>query len=274
MRKRNAAAAGYFLKHFQNSNKMKNLIFSIFLISTFTFQIVAQNVANGCFEIKYLDFFGLDKIDRPDWSDKELSELLEMNYAEKFENTRFFIPMLVRYLQDFHPNCNKSIDEIRFNKLVDLYFKVRLKDGSAIQNKSVEEKLNYIRDDFYNLVKDDKSLPQMQFTFDDGPLYGETAQVSPTTKPLESISTDFGKLSILEANNHIFIVATDKNDKPIWSRIMKGANPDRDLQNLKFDKTPMTKTSLATIVGFYSEGERLSLYLKPNGEFMYYYHSW
>lgn len=253
---------------------MKNFIFSILLIFTFAIHIFSQNAAKDCFEIKHLDFFGLDQVEKIDWSEKEIDELLKTNFFEKFNETRFLIPILVRYLKDFHPACNKSIDETRFNNLVAIYFKVRLKDISTIQNKSPEEKLNYIRSDFYTLVQDKDALPRMVFTFDDGPLYGEIPKEIPKIKPSESISTDFGNLSILESNKHIFLVAADNKGKIIWSRIMKGANLDRYLQNLKFDKTPIHKTSLATIVNFYSEGERLSLYLKPNGEFMYYYHSW
>lgn len=253
---------------------MKNLIFNTFLILTFTTQIFSQDVAKECFEIKYLDVFRFHKGDSASWSEKEINELLEINYAEKFEETRFLIPFLVHYLKDFHPNCSKSIDEIRFNNLVDLYFKIRLKDVSAIQKKPIEETLNYIRDDFYDLVKDDKSLHQMLFMFDDGPLFGETTKILPKTKPLQLIETDFGKLSILKSNKKIFLVATDKKDKIIWSRIMKGANPDRYLRDLKFDKISLKKTSLTNIYNFYSEGERLFLYLKPNGEFVYYYHSW
>lgn len=253
---------------------MKFLIFTICLILTFPSDAVSQNAAKNCFEIKYLDFFGLDKIDDINWSETELNEMLKMNYDEKFDETRFFIPILVRYLKDFHPACNKTINEFRFNNLVTLYFKVRLKDISVIQNKSVEEKLNFIRNDFYVLVQDVKLLPQMKFGFDDGPLYGETVRITPKEKPLESVPTDFGKLSILQSNKQILLVATDKRNKIIWLRVMKGANPDRYLQNLKFDKVPIQKTSLATIFNFYSEGERLTLYLKPNGEFMYYDHSW
>lgn len=254
--------------------KIKSSLFITFAFLIFANTTLAQKVDKDCFEIKYLDFFGLDEVNDISWSDKELDEMLKMNYYEQFDETRFFIPILVRYLKDFHPACSKSIDKVRFDNLIALYFKVTLKDISLIRNKSIEEKLSFIRNDFYNLVGDVESLPRMSFSFDDGPLYGEIPKVAPKMKLSESVSADFGKLSILESNERILLVATDKKGKTIWSRIMKGANPDRHLQNLKFDKVPMKKTSLATIFNFYSEGERLNLYLKPDGKFMYYYHSW
>lgn len=254
-------------------NKTQSLLFllAFFVFANFA---VAQNIDKNCFEVKYFDFFGLDDKIKINWSDNELSELLNTNYSQNENNTSFFIPLIVFQLKDFHPNCDKSIDTERFNKLVSLYFKVRQKDVLILENKAIAEQLNFIRKDYYSQLEDERLLPYMRYTMDDGPLYGEIPKTVPKTKPLELISTDFGKLTIIKTNNRIFLTATDKANKRIWSRIMKGANTDRYLENLKFDKNSVEKTSLATIVHFYSEGERLNLYLKPNGNFMYYFHSW
>lgn len=253
---------------------IKSLIFIVLILSLFAVSVFAQTPAKDCFEVKYLDFFGLNEAKDVNWSEKDIDEMLKMNYKEKYNETRFFIPLLVRYLKDFHPDCNKQTDRKRFENLVKIYFKVTLRDVSTIADKSDKEKLNFIVQDFYKLVQDDKLLPRMKYTWDDGPLYGEIPAEKPKTNLLESIETDFGKILILNANNQIFLTATNFENKTIWSRLMKGTNPDRDLKDLRFDKTPTEKTSLATIVYFYSEGERLKLYLKPDGKFMYYYHSW
>ena len=114
----------------------------------------------------------------------------------------------------------------------------------------------------------------MRYTTDDGPLFGEIPKRVPKSKPSETITVDFGRISIIKSNDQIFLVATNEQGKKIWARILKGANPDRYLTNLKYDSENTEKTSLATVYYFYSEGERLSLFLKPNGEFMYYFHSW
>lgn len=251
--------------------KVYILFFLAFLI--FTNHTLAQNVGKNCFEVKYLDFFGLDKIGDIKWSDEEINELLKMDYEKEFMGTRFYIPILVHFLKGFHPDCNKSINTEKFNKLVSLYFKVTLEDISLIENKSIKEKLNFIRGDFYRLVQIEKLLPLMKFTFDDGPLYGEIPEIVPNTKLLESATTDFGKLLIVESNEKIFLIATDKKNKTIWSRIMKGVNPDHYLKGLRFGENPVEKTSLAFIIHLYA-GERVTLYLKPDGQFMYYYHSW
>lgn len=255
-------------------NKVKSLVFFICLFTFFNAFAVAQKTDENCFEVKYLDFFGLAENNKISWSEEEINKLLEMDYSKNFDNTRFYIPLTVHFLKDFHPNCNKSVDTERFNKLVSLYFKIRQKDVSVVKNKAIGEKLDFIREDFYNLVQDERFLFRMRYRMDDGPLYGEIPKAVPKTKPLETVAADFGKLTILESNNRIFLVATDKKNQTIWSRIMKGTNPERHLRNLNFDKTPIEKTSLATIIHLYSEGEKLNLYLKPDGKFMCYFHSW
>lgn len=258
--------------NFINTNQ--SLLFLILTFFAFANFAVAQSLDKDCFEVKYFDFFGLDSKIKINWSDAELNELLKISQSQNENNTSFLVPLIVFQLKDFHPDCNKSIATERFNKLVSLYFKIRQKDVSILENKTIAEQLNFIREDYYSQLQDERLLSRMRYTMDDGPLYGEIPKSVPKSKPLESIATDFGKLSIIKSNNRIFLIARDKENKRIWSRIIKGTNPDRYLRNLKFDKDSIEKTSLATIINFYSEGERLNLYLKPNGKFMYYFHSW
>ncbi len=255
-------------------NKTLWLLFLTLAFFIFASLAVAQSADKDCFEVKHFDFFGLDNKSKIDWSDEEIDELFKTDYSQAESSTSFLIPPIVFQLKDFHPNCGKSIDKKRFNGLVSLYFKVRQKDVSILENKTIAERLNFIREDYYSQLQDERLLSHMRYTMDDGPLYGEIPKSVPKSKPLEAIATDFGKLSIIKSNDRIFVIAKNKANKRIWSRIMKGANTDRYLENLKFDKNSVEKTSLATIVHFYSEGERLNLYLKPNGNFMYYFHYW
>lgn len=256
-----------------NIKKIQITIIAILAIFLFTNSLLAQSQKENCFEVKYLDFFGLDETIDTQWSDKQIDELLKIDYEEKFMDTRFYIPILVHFLKDFHPSCNKSIDTQRFNKFVSLYLKVTLGDISLIENKSIEEKLNFIRKDFYRLVQIEKLLPLMKFTFDDGPLYGEIPKTTPKPDGGKSVTTSFGKVIIVESKDKAFLIATDKKDKIIWSRIMTGVYPDSYLRNLKFVQNGVQETSLATIIHL-TAGERLTLYLKSDGNFMYYYHSW
>lgn len=254
-------------------NKIKSLLIIIFALFLFNSFLAAQNIDKTCFEVKYLDFFGLDEVGDIKWSDEQINELLKINYEKEFMNTRFYIPILVHFLKDFHPACHTSIDKERFNKLLSLYFKVTLNEVNKLENKSIEEKLNYVRDDFYRLVQIDDLLPLMKFTFDDGPLYGEIPKTIPKTNSGKSVATNFGKITIVKSKDKVFLMAIDKEGKIIWSRIMTGVNPKSYLQDLTFTQNSVQETSLATIIHL-TTGERLTLYLKPDGKFMYYYHSW
>ncbi len=252
--------------------KPQIILIAFLAILVFINSSFAQKQKKPCFEVKHFDFFSLKDDEKVNWSNEELDKLSEV---QKYEGkTNFLVPFLVFQLKDFHSNCTKTIDKERYDRLLSLYFKIRQKDISQLKNKSIDEQLLFIREDFYSQLNDEKLLPFMRYTMDDGPLYGEIPKSIPKSTLLETIITDFGKLAITKSNNQIFLIATDKNNKLIWSRIMKGTNSDRFLRDIKFDKEPIEKTSLATIIHFYSEGERLNLYLKPNGDFMYYFHSW
>ena len=78
------------------SNKIKCSVFVTLAFLIFASNTFAQKADKSCFEVKYLDFFGLDKIDEINWSDKEISGLIETDYFKKFDETRFLIPFLVR----------------------------------------------------------------------------------------------------------------------------------------------------------------------------------
>ncbi len=236
--------------------------------------LFAQAQQQPCFEVKHFDFFGLKEDLKINWSNEELDKLIELEKAQSEISTNFLIAPLVFQLKDFHPNCKKKNDEGHYNKLITLYFKIRQKDFSLLKDKTVSEQLLFIREDFYSQLQDEKLLPYMRYTMDDGPLYGEIPKSVPKSDSSGFIVTNFGKLTIIESDNQVFLVAIDQENKIMWSRVMKGTNPDRFLKNLRYDKEAYEKTSLATIIHLQSEGERLTLYLKPDGKFMYYYHSW
>ncbi len=232
-----------------------------------------QNTASDCFEIKYLDFFGLDKIERHEWTEDELDELIASDNTESQNRTNFLIPFIVWQLKEFHPNCNKSPNRTKFDKFVKLYFKIRMQNNSNVRDQNIEEQLALIRDDFYTQLNDDKLLPYMRYTMDDGPLYGEIPKVIPKSKSPQSVETNFGKIILIKTSNRVFLLAKDTQNKIIWSRIMTGANPTRYLRNLNFVPNSVEVTSLSTIIHLQTS-ERLKLYLRPDGKFIYYAHSW
>jgi hypothetical protein len=234
---------------------------------------VCQKSTADCFEIKHLDFFGLDKIEKHEWAEDELDQLLDSENTISQNRTSFLVPIIVWQLKEFHPNCNKSPNRKKFDKFVKLYFKIRMQNISNGKNQNIEEQLVLIRDDFYSQLNDDKLLPDMIYTMSDRPLYGEIPKVIPKSKSSQSKDTTFGKITLIKTKNRVVLVATDKQNKVIWSRIMTGVNPTRYLLKLDFDPNAVEETPLATIIHLWTS-ERLTLYLRPDGKFIYYSHSW
>ncbi|HMJ09358.1 MAG TPA: hypothetical protein VK468_10160 [Pyrinomonadaceae bacterium] len=188
--------------------------------------------------------------------------------------TNWLIPLVAFQLEDFHPACGDSNDVDRFEKLMTLYLAIRKVDVRGIRNGSIPTQLSWIRSDFYRLVQNESNLPYMIFTMDDGPLTGEVRKSVPKVESQNTIRTLFGKLTVGKANGKLVVIAANRNNKIMWSRLLRGTNPARYLKNANLSQVEVQNTSLATVVSFYADGERLTLYTKPSGEFLFYYHSW
>ena len=104
------------------------ILFSIFFSTT---SILGQS-KKDCFEIKYLDYFGVENLDTIKWPSSELDQLLKTDFAndetEKNRKTNFLIPFIVLQLKDYHPSCSNNSDTATFRKLKELYFKIRQQD--------------------------------------------------------------------------------------------------------------------------------------------------
>ncbi|WP_341215827.1 hypothetical protein [uncultured Wocania sp.] len=233
--------------------------------------------SKDCYEIKYLDFFGLDQMEIIKWPQSELDGLMKMDFAkdrgQSKIKTNFIIPMIVYQLKEYHPNCYAKIDTTYFNKISDLYLKIRDIDSIKLLNKSIIEKINFIRADFYSQVENVDYLPKMTATFDDGPFYGVDFEQKLELKPIKIQETEFGTLNVSKVKEKIILTGKNKKGAIIWQKAITGLS-DRSLTELHFIENPMEYNSVATVAHMYSEGERFTLYLKNDGSFMYYFHSW
>lgn len=255
---------------------MKHITLIIFSILIWTTSSLGQT-QKSCFEIKYLDFFGVENLDTIKWPPSELDQLLYTDFAkdekEKIRKTNFLIPFIVLQLKDYHPSCSNNLDTATFRKLKELYFKIRQQDISAINIKPISTQLEIIRQDFYSQVQNDSLLPFMGYTLDDGPFYGQLSKYIPDYKKGKSYKTDFGTLYITKHSEKIFLTVVNNEGKHLWTRVTTG-NADRYLNEISFSERDILKTSLGYQLRMFSEGEALNLYLKSNGDFRYYFHSW
>lgn len=254
---------------------MRKRILTILFLSI-NLTLFGQEPKN-CYEIKYLDFFGLDNMEIIKWPESELDGLSKMDFAkdrgQSEIKTNFIIPIIAYQLKEYHPNCNEYIDLSYFNKISEIYLKIREIDPNEFLKKSIAEKIDYLRADFYSQVEKVEYLPKMTATFDDGPFYGFDFTEKSELKPIKTQETKFGTLVVSNANDKIILISKDNNGNTIWQKSITGLS-SRNLTELHFSENPIEYNSVATIVHMYSEGEKLTLYLKSDGSFMYYFHSW
>lgn len=233
--------------------------------------------SKDCYEIKYLDFFELENVEVVKWPESELSGLLEMDFTKDRVDTaiktNFIIPTIIYQLKEYHPNCNTKIDSSYFNNISKIYFKIRDIDLIELTDKSIAEKIDFMRKDFYSQIENLEFLPKMIMTFDDGPFYGIEFEQKSELKPIETQETNFGLLSVSKVNDKTILTSKNKKGDIIWQKSITGLS-DRNLTELYFTENPMEYNSVATVAYMYSEGERFTLYLKKDGSFMFYFHSW
>jgi len=254
---------------------MKNRILIILFIAI-NLTLFGQE-SKDCYEIKYLDFFGLDEMEIIKWPESELGELSKIDYAKDRDKseikTNFIIPIIVYQLKEYHPNCSEEIDTSYFNKISEIYLKIRGIDSTKFLKKSIAEKIDFLRADFYSQVENVDYLPKMTTTFDDGPFYGVDYKEESELKSIKTQVTEFGTLDVSKDKDKTILTSKDKIGNIIWQKVITGLS-ERNLTELHFTENPMEYNSVATVAHMYSEGERFTLYLKSDGSFMYYFHSW
>ncbi len=255
---------------------MKKII--ILLISLFYLGLtsIAQETSD-CFQIKYLDFFGLEKTSflKLNTSSAEkllISDLQKKDLGEPVVKMNFFIPVIMSQLKDYHPLCSRNTDTKLYKLLTQLYFKIIKADITILKNKTLSEQLEFFRDDFYLQVQNDSVLASLIFTLDDGPFYGINTTCTPE-KDKQVFLTDFGDLTIYANGQENYISVVGKDDKILWAKKMVGNN-SQTLQNISFAKENIYKNSLGYTIKMVSNGEKLTMFLKNDGGFRFYFCSW
>lgn len=248
----------------------KLLVLLVFALVAHT--VFAGQSSNDCIEIKHLDIFGLAG-QQVTWADSELRGLQSLDNLRTPENTSFLIPILVLQIADFHPACGKSNDLDRLRKLISIYLTIRNYPADKLDALSIEDIVDFVRRDFYRQIEDDSMLPYMSWTMDDGPLYGVSVKKLPLATKIEEGVTTFGKVKFIQAASKVYAAAFDLKGKLLWVRILTGVNPSRYLKRIN-GPIEVKKFEAATIVSAFVDGERLTLFTRPNGKFIFYNHSW
>jgi hypothetical protein len=257
---------------------MKFIRYFALIMLTFCFERTTfGQTLTDCFEIKHLDFFGIEPMDTFKYAQKELDALLLFDFTKRPENnpakTNFLIPYIIFQLKRYHPSCATETDTSTYRKLKQLYFRIRNEDMSVIEGKPISKQLKYIRRDYYKQLQNDSLLPFMNYSVDHGPFYGLIPNKKPKYNRGTAYKTEFGKLIITKDIDRVFITVINKQNKHLWSRVLT-VNSNRLLTDIQFYEERIVKSSLGYVIQMFSENEALNLYLKPNGGFRFYFHSW
>lgn len=248
---------------------MKRLILTLILSCSLTALALGQD--NDCFEVKNLEFFVPRDVGHFRWPEKVLSELILSERPPAY----FQLPPIVKQLSEYHPACGILHPDNRFELLTKLYSLIRNDEKFVLGNIPVIRKLEMIREDFYGLVNDDKIIPKLIATMDDGPLYGEIPKR--TLGKLVSAKghkTRFGKLTVSNYPTRVVVTAVDNGGNRLWSRVLKGTVPNRYLEAATLEDATLREADAVMSIGFHVDGEMLWIYLRPDGRFLYYTHSW
>ncbi|TDO29232.1 hypothetical protein [Sediminibacterium goheungense] len=250
------------------------LLFFTILFCTSTITAQPQST---CFEIKHLEFFDIQQTDTIQWPVSEIDQLLSTDFTKDITGihpkTNFLIPFIVYQLKNYHPSCATQTDTVRFRKLKELYCKIRQQDVSALNSQPIITQLETIRADYDAQVQTDSLLPYMMYTIDDGPFYGTIPTTIPDYKKGSSYTTPFGTLYITKHTEKIFVTVLNTKDQHLWTRMMT-VNGNRPLTELEFSGKDIFTSSLGYALRMVAEREALTLFLKADGGFRYYYHSW
>lgn len=229
---------------------------------------------NNCFEIKYLDFFELDKEEDIKWPADELDALLSdttLNDPRFTRNkTNFLIPLLIVQMAQYHPDCNTQNDTATWGKMLALYKKIRQNDFPGLNSKTRSEQLELLRTDFYSQVNNDSLLPYMIFTIDQGPFFGQLSKYVVNYSKGVKQKTDFGYLVFTSYARKFFLTVLDKEERHIETKVLAQYVVNK-LPPVIFTPNDIKHTSLGYTITVSSLGNPFTMYLKENGELRYYY---
>ncbi len=144
---------------------------TIAFVLSLAFSAYAQQTSTDCFEIKHLDFFGIDKVNTT-WTVEDINQMLKLQ-DEGGADSYFLIPLIVKQLAEYHSCERNRTDTDRYSKLEMLYLNLRPKIANNLAAASSRDgRLEIIRQDFYDQVDNDEMMHRLIYTMDDGPFVG------------------------------------------------------------------------------------------------------
>jgi hypothetical protein len=224
-----------------------------------------------CVELKNFEFFTRDTKER--WSESALETLIKARPSA--DSGGWVVPVIVEQLARYEPACGGNQVDRKFELLLRLYATVRNLPRLEDVSLTPYDKLTLVRQDFQIQLNNDQGFARLIYTTDDGPLAGKPTSAA-RTRPVASRDhvAPFGKLRFSNTRTGVVVTALGRRGKVLWSRSLQGMNPKRALKEAQLETLSVEQTDFVVVARIVVDGERLTLYARPNGRFMYYYHSW
>ena len=263
--------------------KYSNVLLLLTIILVFGCKTVKTDSSQLCVhkEIQYLTTY----IDSRMWKvaggdmKMEISEIREL--TSKLEGNPqsglFFVPMVINGIREIY--LDNDVDESELSFLVEFsgMLSVLWDDSSiliSIEDSGAEvcKNVNSIVDYYHKSSEDDDEFYKMIFTLDDGPFYGEDVEYE--LEKIDEVMIDTYKL-ILRSNGvlNTLELLTEKGQVK-WRKLIE-RSADYRIETVKFIDNPvMVSNNLGYKIGMYGDGELLHFYLRKNGDFRLFFHSW
>ncbi|MGH1436460.1 MAG: hypothetical protein ACRBG0_18600 [Lewinella sp.] len=253
---------------------MKQVLF--ILIGLPLFLMAQENDKQHCYYIKFLDFYGVDSSQEVAiWSNDDISQFSHrLTDSYDVTNPNFLIPVIIAQLPSYHSNCNANIDTSTLDNLTRLYGLLSKTPFSKLLNADKDTQIDNVRNSFYHLVEKDSLVSEMLFTMDDGPFTGENISDSVIlTGPIRTVQLPLGTLSIYEQLNKVILEYKGTSNRVTWRKAIT-YNDNEYLSDLFIPDEIITTSSLAIEVNIYLNKEKVSLFIRKTGGFMFYFYSW
>ncbi len=232
-------------------------------------------------KIKYLSTFSSSRMweilrGNGNWNEKRISEL--SNYIKSEENVLFYLPLLLSQINNFDSSSDYTSSEKKIIVQASICF------ANALNNKeleitkkdqtSIRSGLDNLVVEFYKLCENDETFPKLIYTFDDGPFYGVDSDY--ILHNVDSIYLkDINSTIVLSENDNISILTMfDHSGNTKWRKILSHSE-NRFITNVEFVENPILDINdLGYKIGLIGNGEFIHLYLRNDGRFRLFFHSW
>jgi hypothetical protein len=185
---------------------------------------------------------------------------------------------MLHQVKDYYERDDWTKDEKDFGQEVSKFFAATLDNDdlkiSERDNNTFCQGLNKLKQAFYALCEDDNVFYQMIYTLDDGPFYGLNTDLTFPIKDSLKLDDIDAKMYLREQGDTCTLELVDRNGQTKWKKIVARSD-EYYIRDVGFANEPVRdKNELGYKIGFFGSGEFIHLYLRTDGAFRLYYHSW